>query len=153
MKVKWVLLLSLLLMSANLVSCGPSQVELDDQATQAGITLDAQATETADSLAATRTQVYVEYQESHPTRTPTEIMPSPTTTHTATPQALVYEPIATKVSEIDGMEMVYVPGGRFIMGLSDDDKAKLCGSDCNEELFLFEMGGVQPQHNVYLDAY
>jgi tetratricopeptide (TPR) repeat protein len=60
----------LLLMSMGLilVACGSAQVELDNRATQSDV-----------SLAATRTQVYLDYLASRPSRTPTVIItPSPT---------------------------------------------------------------------------
>jgi len=44
-----------------------------------------------------------------------------------------------QVSEQDGMTLVYIPEGEFIMGSSDEDK------DAAED--------EKPQHKVYLDAY
>jgi serine/threonine-protein kinase len=46
---------------------------------------------------------------------------------------------STMISEIDGMEYVYVPAGEFLMGSTDDDTM----ADGNEK----------PQHAVYLDGY
>lgn len=43
------------------------------------------------------------------------------------------------ISEVDGMEMVYVPAGTFLMGSTSDDP------DANADEF--------PQHEVYLDAF
>ncbi|MEI7990611.1 MAG: bifunctional serine/threonine-protein kinase/formylglycine-generating enzyme family protein, partial [Chloroflexota bacterium] len=66
---------------------------------------------------------------------------------TATPQAG-----ATRISEKDGMEQVYVPAGEFMMGSTQseaDAALKDCGSDCKKEWFDAEV----PQHKVYLDAY
>ena len=81
MKTKVILFFVLLAVSAILVSCDPSQDALNEQATQ-----------TADTLAATRTQVYLEYQASKPTATLTAtIMPTPTNTLTPTlPATLPY---------------------------------------------------------------
>ena len=45
----------------------------------------------------------------------------------------------TAISEIDGMEMVYIPAGTFLMGSSSDDP------DTYPDEF--------PQHEVYLDAF
>lgn len=51
-----------------LIACGPAQVDLDDRTAQPYV-----------SLAATRTQVYLDYLASRPSRTPTEVItPSPT---------------------------------------------------------------------------
>jgi len=63
-----------------------------------------------------------------PTPTPTAIPPTPT-------QALGIVP--TQVSPKDGMTMVYVPAGEFLMGSID-------GVGRDDE---------HPQHTVYLDAY
>ena len=46
---------------------------------------------------------------------------------------------STYVSEIDGMTLVYVPGGEFLMGSADSDTQ----SESDEK----------PQHTVYLDAF
>jgi formylglycine-generating enzyme required for sulfatase activity len=46
---------------------------------------------------------------------------------------------STRVSEKDGMEMVYVPAGEFLMGSTDSDT-----SASSDE---------KPQHRVYLDAF
>lgn len=44
-----------------------------------------------------------------------------------------------QVSEKDGMELIYIPAGEFIMGSNDED------TDAAED--------EKPQHKVYLDAY
>lgn len=143
MKKNVAFLLILLSVNLNLVACGPSQLAQEDQATQ-----------TAESLAATRTQVYLDFQASKPTSTHTvTITPTPMQTRTLTPlPPPAYEPIDIRVSEIDGMEMVYVPSGNFLMGYSDEDVESIlmnCGADC--EGFTFE--AEQPQHEVYLDSF
>ncbi len=85
-----------------------------------------------------------------PTPTPT---PGPTATHTPTPGAtatptLTRVPptptvtpgiVITRVSEKDGMMMVYVPAGEFLMGATNADK----------DAYDYE----KPQHTVYLDAF
>lgn len=63
-----------------------------------------------------------------PTNTPT-ITPTPTITFTPKPT------VQTTVSEKDGMEMVYVPAGSFMMGSEDGESDE------------------RPVHEVYLDAY
>lgn len=66
--------------------------------------------------------------------TPTPYAPYPTvqpTTESA--------PVATRVSDKDGMAMVYVPAGEFLMGSMDADSQ--ASSD------------EKPQHKVYLDAF
>ena len=75
------------------------------------------------------------------TRTPT-LMPSPTPTLGIG---------STRVSEKDGMVMVYVPAGEFLMGSADADiDAILAGcKDCRRDWYTNE----QPQHKVYLDAF
>ncbi len=83
----------------------------------------------------------------HPTDTflPTS-MPS-TMTHTATLSIG-----STMTSDKDGMTLVYVPAGKFLMGSMEADIAqalKDCGSDCSNDAFNDE----KPQHTVYLDAY
>ena len=76
-----------------------------------------------------------------PTSTPT-LAPSPTSTPTPTPTLPVppIDPPDRKpwISPQDGMALVYVPDGEFLMGAADDDAA-----EPDEE----------PQHTVYLDAY
>jgi hypothetical protein len=81
MKIKVNFRLMILTLSVILASCRPSQAALDEQATQ-----------TADMLASTRTQVYLDYQASKPTATLTAtvtltptITPTPTKTLTPTP--------------------------------------------------------------------
>jgi len=72
-----------------------------------------------------------------PTLTPTET-PAPTTTLTPTP---TYTPKAgaTWISPVDGMVMVYVPAGEFLMGSADSD--------------LDAYDNEKPQHRVYLDSF
>lgn len=60
-------------------------------------------------------------------------------------------PISTRVSEKDGMEQVYIPAGKFLMGSTKadiNDVMKAC-SYCLRDWFQNEM----PQHKVYLDAF
>ena len=96
----------LLLLSVIISGCGPST----DQIT---------------------TKTWTAVPTSLPTDTPT-VIPTATPTATFTP---TLAPGATQVSEVDGMEMVFVPAGDFKMG-------SLVGT-VDE----------QPVHTVYLDAY
>jgi len=99
------------------------------------------------------------------TVTPTvqEVLPSPTTSPTAAPTASFTPEASTTpttqitptstdqitatstlpsftISAIDGMEMIYIPAGEFIMGSSKTDDSNAA----DDEL---------PQHTVYLDAF
>jgi formylglycine-generating enzyme required for sulfatase activity len=69
-----------------------------------------------------------------PTKLPEPTRPPPTTQPTPTPIIVV-----TRVSEKDGMVMVHVPVGEFLMGSADSDK------DAQSD--------EKPQHTVYLDAF
>ena len=80
MKIKEALFFTLIAASTNLVSCSPSQAELGDQATQ-----------TADALAATPTQEYVEYLASNSTPTPTAT-PTPAPTPSSVEQCYCCSP-------------------------------------------------------------
>ncbi|NPV87008.1 MAG: formylglycine-generating enzyme family protein [Anaerolineae bacterium] len=69
------------------------------------------------------------------------------------PGADVAPPQPAAPPQKDGMELVYVPPGEFLMGSTDADidrlLAKLCGgSDCKRD-----WSEEQPQHTVYLDAF
>jgi formylglycine-generating enzyme required for sulfatase activity len=50
------------------------------------------------------------------------------------------------VSKVDGMEMLYIPAGEFIMGFKDFDPANNTYKFTQPEL-------QQPQHTIYLDDY
>ncbi len=69
-----------------------------------------------------------------PTPTNTPLSPTPTMKPPAT-----LAPGATRVSDEDGMVMVYVPAGEFLMGSADSDSQA--------------HGNEKPQHKVYLDAF
>lgn len=59
---------------------------------------------------------------------------------------------STKTSNIDGMNMVYVPAGEFMMGADVDDALAECQkyrSDCQRSWFTDE----GPSHKVELDAF
>jgi formylglycine-generating enzyme required for sulfatase activity len=79
-----------------------------------------------------------------PTSTPiqpihTQSVPSPSPTESPTPTPTV-SPSPTSAPQKDGMELVYIPAGEFIMG-----------SSRNEDPHTFEEE--LPQHIVYMDAY
>jgi len=78
-----------------------------------------QAAQTAIALAATETQSVAQTETARPTPTPGIG--------------------STLISEIDGMELVFVPEGTFLMGSTSAD------SDAYDDEF--------PQHEVYLDGY
>jgi len=60
-----------------------------------------------------------------------------------------------QIRPIDGMEMVYVPGGEFMMGSDDEEvnfalqQCKVYGANCQRRYFSMEM----PMHTVLLDGY
>jgi formylglycine-generating enzyme required for sulfatase activity len=94
-------------------------------------------------------------QESpQPTQPPTDSpTASPTSTQTLLPSPS-YGIASTTLSETDGMTMVYVPQGEFLMGLSGEAFYQL-----SEDIFA-ECPGCKmyqsherPEHPVYLDAY
>ena len=57
----------------------------------------------------------------------------------------------SRVSEFDGMEMVYVPEGTFTMGTTDADIYKLLSENLDWERSWIE--DEQPTHEVYLDGF
>jgi formylglycine-generating enzyme required for sulfatase activity len=80
---------------------------------------------------------------STPLPSPTEVSPTPLPPSATlppigspTPQ---FAPGATQVSSRDGMRMVYVPGGEFLMGAGESDSQAENDED--------------PQHTVYLDGF
>lgn len=83
-----------------------------------------------------------------PTLTPT---PTPSLSPTITLTPILRNDLA-KTREKDGMEMVYIPAGEFIMGSSQEDIDALMKArcpDCNPYGFEDEM----PKHSVYLDGF
>jgi formylglycine-generating enzyme required for sulfatase activity len=58
---------------------------------------------------------------------------------------------STLVSDKDGMTLLYVPAGDFLMGSTDAEVAQVLGEcgTCSAEALTIE----KPQHTVYLDAY
>jgi len=98
-----------------------------------------------------------------PTLTTTPLPPTATPTETATPLPPTATPSptvtatptlgigSTQVSPKDGMVMLYVPAGEFLMGSTkaDIDKVMAQCSNCKREMFVDE----KPQHTVRLDAF
>ena len=83
-----------------------------------------------------------------PTLTPT---PTPSLSPTISLTPILRNDLA-KTREKDGMEMVYVPAGEFIVGSSQEDIDALMRNtcpDCNPYGFEDEM----PKHSVYLDGF
>lgn len=72
---------------------------------------------------------------------------------TPTERPVSEEPVVedTQVSSKDGMVLLYVPAGEFVMGSTDEniDSVMAACSDCQRSWFDDEF----PQHTVYLDAY
>jgi eukaryotic-like serine/threonine-protein kinase len=82
-----------------------------------------------------------------PTATPTPTQtPTPTPTPTQTP---IPEAGDTTVSEKDGMILVYVPAGEFLMGTSEEQKASQLSKGIDPANIAVEL----PQHTVWLDAF
>jgi formylglycine-generating enzyme required for sulfatase activity len=138
--------LALVLMLCLLVGCGGEPTPTPDAAaTQIAAEEAAYATMTAEASTPTPTQT--------PTHTPTPTV-TPTWTPvspTSPPKSKVAAAVATQTRATDGMVMVYVPAGEFVMGTSDayiDAILPKC-IGCTRELFADE----QPQHVVYLDAF
>jgi formylglycine-generating enzyme required for sulfatase activity len=180
MKRKTYTILVWLLTSAILVACGPSQAELDAQATQLAATQTAKAaiptptptstpTPTNTSLPPTNTPV-----PPTDTPTPTDTPPPtdtpipPTATPTPTPAPPTFTPTppptptpalgigSTRVREQDGAIMVYVPAGTFQMGTDAETAITEC------EKIKISKGWVcrpdifknaEPIHAVTLDAF
>jgi len=74
-------------------------------------------------------------------------IPSATSTPSPTPALTIGD---TLVSPKDGMVMMYVPAGEFLMGLTDSqiDYVQAHSADCDNVLDVSK-----PQHTVNLDAY
>ncbi len=84
--------------------------------------------------------------------TPTSVAVLPTFTSTLTDTSVPTPGIGSvKTNPKDGVEMVHVPAGEFIMGSSDADIDAVLAecTDCEREWYDAE----KPQHTVYLDAF
>jgi serine/threonine protein kinase/formylglycine-generating enzyme required for sulfatase activity len=98
----------------------------------------------------------IEAQAERATTTPeTQWTQTPTTQQTL-PTVVETVPPPIRIREIDGMEMVYVPAGIFLMGSSESEidnifvkSCKNAVSTCSREWFADET----PQHGVFLDHY
>lgn len=75
----------------------------------------------------------------------------PPVKHPAESQVVKKEQSESLISDIDGMEMIYIPAGEFTMGTSEAELDRLLAenSDWNRDWFIDEL----PQHMVYLDDY
>jgi len=73
-----------------------------------------------------------------PTQAPTPV-PLPTATVALVLSTSAQAAVTTRIADKDGMIMVYVPAGEFLMGSTDLDSMALDGE--------------KPQHLVYLDAF
>ncbi len=83
---------------------------------------------------------------------------SPVTTNTHQPNQIPnpnFSIGSTQVSQKDGMVMVYVPEGNFIMGTSIDDSLSDCVKIATHSIYCGEVGlaDENPPHEVYLDAF
>jgi formylglycine-generating enzyme required for sulfatase activity len=98
----------ILLIAIFLVACGPSQAEINAQSTEAAVNTSGTMTAQA------------------PTQTPTPtISPTPTLGIGS-----------TKSSDVDGMEMVFVPEGSFLMGSSEGTRGAMPPEFPQHEVFL-----------------
>lgn len=86
--------------------------------------------------------------------------PSSTPTDTATPTVTSSPTLgigSTMISPQDGMNLMYVPAGEFIMGLTDEEMSKIMQYDLSivnlSAWTRLEFTFAQPQHKVYLDAF
>ncbi len=85
---------------------------------------------------------------------PTQTRPDSTATPVFTPTPSLSIG-SQKIRETDGMTMMYIPEGEFLMGSTDEQIEMLLKTDyckktnCRKSYFAHEM----PQHKVYLDAY
>jgi formylglycine-generating enzyme required for sulfatase activity len=82
--------------------------------------------------------------------TATDPEPKPAATLPSPPPA-DSQPIRTRERPADGMVMVYVPAGDFVMG--NDKVWRWSGSFPDNTVSLQVLIDQQPQHTVYLDAY
>jgi formylglycine-generating enzyme required for sulfatase activity len=129
MKLKHLAIVVLTVISVLLSACGPNKEEL--AATSAAETI------AAASPTPTITPTYTPTVTPTPTNTPTPTtIPSPTPTPTLTPTPLP-EIGATRESPLDGMVLMYVPAGDFVMGSRS-------GNSGEDE---------SPGHLVHLDAF
>jgi len=90
-----------------------------------------------------------------PTPVPPVVPASPTLVTTTAPTITPALGIgATQVNPIDGMRMVYVPAGEFLMGITESDSIMLAAELGGEfSIDMNWLSSMQPQHRVYLDAY
>jgi eukaryotic-like serine/threonine-protein kinase len=84
------------------------------------------------------------------------LTPTITLTPTEAPSPTPALGIGSKrVRPADGMTMMYIPEGEFLMGVSDQELDTLLNSDyCKQnKCKRSDYANEQPQHKVYLDAY
>jgi len=79
-----------------------------------------------------------------PTSTGTPVTPTPMPT---------FNVGSTLVSEKDGMPLLYVPAGIFIMGEKAEDALTACQIDRPDDCQLTQFKDAEPVHEVYLDAF
>jgi len=131
--------------------------ELSATQTQQARDLEKRATETYQVLEmimmkATQTQLAVEMIKATHTQQAIEGKVKAALTQQAIEATLTPKAGYVKVNEKDGVDMVYVPAGEFLMGLTEEEAEaawKECGEHCEKSMFFNEV----PQHKVYLDAY
>jgi sulfatase modifying factor 1 len=63
------------------------------------------------------------------------------------------EALVTMTRPADGMIMVYIPPGKFLMGSNLIESVVLSGSPTRGDLRLFVFSDQRPRHTVYLDGY
>ncbi|MGQ0603817.1 MAG: SUMF1/EgtB/PvdO family nonheme iron enzyme [Anaerolineales bacterium] len=69
--------------------------------------------------------------------------PQPSATASLGPPTPTPEPGSTAIASVDGMEMVYIPAGEFLLGATDEDLLAVDEEKQNPP----------PQRPIYLDAY
>ena len=108
------------------------------------------------TLAATRTKIPV-IVAAPPLKTVTALAKKSPDMTTSIPTTItVYSLGSQKTSAVDGMVQLYVPEGKFLMGMSDDLYNQLMKWDADhgiKPVYKDEYEENRPMHTVYLDAF
>jgi serine/threonine-protein kinase len=107
------------------------------------------------SLKKAGTNLYLDIRSKDVSCPPLGVQATPTTQSSNQPIPIAtLQPIKTRIAEKDGMVMVYVPEGNFLMGSTDNEVAqvvKQCYADTQTCQAMFNVE--KPQHTVWLDAF